>query len=109
MNTSILKIKKQLNHPKKCTWEGVEIVDMLAKQFHIPAKGAYGYTHWLRLVKDSNINLYQAEKVISIMERREKWLYSNYQKHLQRDKWWFNRLNRDFKKKSIDHWIAKND
>lgn len=104
LDLSHIELKKPQT---KQTWSGVEVVDYLATLFDIPKSGPYGYSSWLRRVKNANLSLFQAQKVASIMRERESWLKSKGET-LHRGKWWFNRFRYDFKDMGVDSWISKN-
>lgn len=90
----------------KASWSGVEVVDYLKTLFDIPNTGPYGYTAWLRRVKNASISLEQAKKVVDIMYSRERWVQSKGGS-LHRGKWMMNRF-KEFKEISVDKWISKN-
>lgn len=90
----------------KQTWSGVEVVDYFKTQFDIPDDGPFGYTAWLRRVKNASLSLVQAQKLISIMKDKEAWLEREKGEKLHRGKWVFNRFRYEIKEMGVDKYIS---
>lgn len=101
-------IQANLQKKSKQTWQGVEVVDYFKRYLDIPDKGKFGYTYWLRLVKDNGVTIYHAPKLMEIMLKREDWLLKEKKEKLPREKWLFNRFRYDIKEKGVDKFISSN-
>lgn len=88
------------------TWSGVEVVDYFKTQFDIPDTGPFGYTSWLRRVKNASLSLEQAKKLVDIMKGKEAWLEREKGEKLHRGKWVFNRFRYEIKEMGVDKYIA---
>lgn len=106
MKTLPFDMSRYSTPKSKATWSGVEVVDYFKKYFEIEDKGAFGYSSWLRRVKQEDINQYHAEKLIEIMLGVEKWLKDSQDKKLERGKWMFNRFRYEIREKGVDRYIA---
>ena len=90
----------------KQTWEGVDVVDFFKEYFDISDKGAFGYSSWLKRVKDAKVKMYHAKELVKIMENTEQWLKKSKGETMHRGKWMFNRFRYDIKEKGIDKYIS---
>lgn len=92
----------------KQTWEGVEVVDYFKTHFDIPESGPWGYSSWLRRVKQHHITMHHAKKLVAIMLAKEVWLLAARGEKLERGKWMFNRFKVEIKEKGVDRFISAN-
>lgn len=110
MEHLLAKYKGHFGVKKKTaqTWSGVEVVDYFKTLFDIPDNGAYGYSSWLRRVKNASMSLEQAKQVAEIMKARERWVKQTTGEAMHRGRWMFNRFRYDFREMSVDKFISKN-
>ena len=102
-------LKKLPTKPKsKCTWEGPEVVDYFKTYFDVPEAGPWGYSAWLRRVKQYRVTIHHAKKLVAIMLAKEKWLHEAKGEKLERGKWMFNRFKTDIKEQGVDRFISAN-
>ena len=98
--------RARIAKPKsKETWSGVEVVDYFAKCFDVPKHGPWGYSAWLRRVKETQLTIHQAKQLVQIMEERAAWLATKGEK-LQKGQWMFNRFRKEIKVMGVDKFIS---
>lgn len=105
---SLEKLKNRTAAASNQTWPGVEVVDYFRQHFDIPEKGPWGYAAYLRRIKELNINIDHARRLVMIMKKREAWLLRVKKEKLHRGKWMFNRFIKEIKEQGIERFIIFN-
>lgn len=106
MKQIVLDMSRYTTPKSKQTWSGVDVADYFKKYFDIPNTGAFGYSSWLRRIKIAGVKQYHAEKLVMIMQNREKWLKETKNETMHRGKWMFNRFRFEIKEVGIDKYIS---